>query len=198
MLFPSFSEERRGISFNHERIEATVIACDTLEIRGTYFFENTDSLKHTTSIYYPFPVDSIHDYPFFIELKRSSGKIDSSYVAVEKGIRWRMSVGAGEIDSIVVTYRQKTDGARGRYILTTTRFWGKPLEHAAFTVTVPDRITLTYWSFTSDTLYTRKGRLVYSAQRTDFLPGEDMLMKWECPAVRASGEVNVDKDHKKK
>jgi hypothetical protein len=137
----------RGISFKRERIETTIVACDTLEIRGTYFFENIDSLPHTTSIYYPFPVDSILAYPHYIELKRSSGESDTRYIKVKKGMRWRMTVGAGETDSVVVTYRQKTTAAQGRYILTTTKYWGKPLKSAAFTVAVPDGITLAFWSF---------------------------------------------------
>ncbi len=181
LLLSTLSTARnRGIFFRRERIEATVIACDTLKIKGTYFFENTDSLSHTTSIYYPFPVDSILAYPHFIELIRSSGKLDTTFAKVTKGIRWRMTVGAGETDSIVVTYMQKTTTAQGRYILTTTKFWGKPLKDATFTVAVPDGITLAFWSFTSDTVFTRNDALVYSTRRSDFLPGEDMVLRWQC------------------
>lgn len=186
-----------SISFKRERIEASIIACDAFEIKGTYFFENSDSVKHGTSIYYPFPVDSIHTFPYSIELQRSDGKIDSSYVVAEKGIRWRMSVDARAIDSITVTYRQKIRSGQGRYILTTTKYWGKPLEHAAFTVAVPEGITLSYWSFSSDTLYERNGMLVYGAERTSFLPQQDMLMRWECSGDRVLPEVQSDRNRKK-
>ena len=189
---------RTGISFKRERIEASIIACDTFEIKGTYFFENSDSLQHNTSIYYPFPVDSVHTFPYFIELRRSSGRIDTSYIVVDKGIRWRMSVDAQSVDSVTVTYRQKSHSGLGRYILTTTKYWGKPLEHADFTVAVPEGITLSYWSFSSDTLFERNGKLIYGAEKTSFLPREDMLMRWECPADRGSPELQSDTKRTKK
>ena len=174
------SEGAEGVLFKKERVAVTIIACDTIEIEGTYIFENRDTVTCTVPMYYPFPVDSVHCYPHKIILRKNNRRSDTGYTVLKKGIRWRMSIGAGRTDSIVVIYRQKTNSPQGSYILTTTRFWDTPIETADFSITLSTRMVLTYWSFTNDTLYHSNNRLVYGARRVTFFPQKDMEFRWQC------------------
>jgi hypothetical protein len=173
-------ESAGGIIFEKERIDASVVACDTLEISGIYYFVNKDSAVRTARIYYPFPVDSFHDYPHSIRIIRLSKKRDTAYDVLPEGIGWTLSIAPGATDSIRVIYRQKIHHGQGRYILTTTELWNRPLDKADFTVTLPPRITLEYWSFQFDSLSENGGSITYFVRRRLFLPAGDMLMKWRC------------------
>jgi hypothetical protein len=169
-----------GIIFQKESIVAVITACNTLEIQGTYYFLNNDTSTMSTVIYYPFPVDSSLLYPHYISVVRLSNHEKISYIQKQEGISWYQITPPGSTDSIQVTYRQKTRKTNGRYILTTTQDWQRPLEQAAFTVITPDNITLSYWSFQYDSVSMRNGRMYYYSFQKNFFPNSDMLLKWNC------------------
>ncbi len=118
------------IAFQKESVIAIVTACDTLEVRGYYYFVNTDTVRSSVSIYYPFPVDSTLSYPHRIEVQRMSDRIPLRYLVKREGIVWDMAIPGHAADSIRVVYRQYAPLHSGRYILSTTRYWKKPLEKA--------------------------------------------------------------------
>ncbi|MBN1577259.1 MAG: hypothetical protein JW913_11945 [Chitinispirillaceae bacterium] len=169
-----------GIVFQRESVDALISACDTLEIRGTYIFVNDDSASASTTIFYPFPVDSALEYPHYISCFNLSEKRPVKYLRKHDGINWNMAIAPRAADSVRVIYRQKTRRPQGRYILTTTRYWAKPLEVADFSVTTAEPATLEYWSFQYDSLSVKKDRITYHARKLRFYPDEDMLLRWKC------------------
>jgi hypothetical protein len=169
-----------GIIFQKEAITATIAACDTLEVQGVYYFVNSDTSTTSTAIYYPFPVDSVLNYPYYISVVRLSNKKQLSYIKRKMGITWKQILPPRSTDSIQVIYRQKTMQPNGRYILTTTKYWKSPLKRADFTVITPADITLSYWSFQSDSVGVHNGRIYYHSFQTDFFPESDMLLEWKC------------------
>ena len=177
-------ESVAGIVFQKEAITATVTACDTLEIRGVYFFVNSDTSTMSTVIYYPLPVDSVFDYPHYIMVTDLSNKRNVEYMKKKEGVTWKQVISPRSTDSVLVVYRQKTRKAKGRYILTTTRNWKRPLERADFTVIIPSDITLTYWSLQSDSVSMRNGTITYHSFQKNFFPDRDMLLEWQCEKKR--------------
>ena len=76
-----------GVVFQKEEITATVIACDTLEISGVYYFVNRDTATVSTVVYYPFPVDGMMKYPSSISVVLLSNRRPVSFSPQKKGIR---------------------------------------------------------------------------------------------------------------
>ena len=180
LLILVFSVCHAGISFRKESITASIVACDTLEIRGIYYFCNSDSLPASTTIYYPFPVDSTLVYPHYIEVVRLADRLPVSFLQKTEGITWKQKVPSRFTDSVRVVYRQRVRHRCGRYILTTTQYWKKPLERAEFTVISAAGITLDFWTFQADSVRMQNGRLVYHSHQKNFLPESDMLLEWSC------------------
>lgn len=176
-FFPSYSA---GIIFQKERIDAVIRAPDTLEIRGTYWFVNEDVSATSAAIYYPFPIDSFSAYPHYITVARLPQKKPVHFDTLPEGIRWDIRFSAKARDSILVVYRQRVGRMQGRYIVTTAKLWGRPLQSADFSVTVPPGMILDYWSFMSDSTCSRNDTMVYRSHHSPFFPNADMLMRWRC------------------
>lgn len=179
-LFLAYHFCTAGVAFQREAITATITACDTLEIQGIYFFVNSDTSIMSIGIDYPFPVDSTSEYPHYIAVVRLASNQPIEYIKRQMGISWSQSIPARTTDSIKVIYRQKIKQANGCYILSTTQNWKRPLEQAAFTVITPSNITLSYWSFQSDSVSINNGRIYYYSQKKNFFPERDMLLEWHC------------------
>jgi hypothetical protein len=169
-----------GIVFQKEKITVTIISCDSLEVQGIYFFVNSDTLTTSNGVYYPFPVDSILKYPYYISVVRLSNHRSLPYVNNKDGITWDQVLLPHSTDSIQVTYRQKTLKPNSRYILTTTQNWERPLEQADFIIITPTNIRLNYWSFQSDSVNMYKGDIRYYSFKKHFFPERDMLFEWKC------------------
>ena len=180
LLFLACGHCIAGIVFQKEAITATIAACDTLAIEGIYFFVNSDADAMSAMIYYPFPIDTALEYPHRVAVVRLSNRQAIPYVKTQKGITWQELIPPRTVDSIQVIYRQKALHPNGRYILTTTQNWKRPLERAEFIVITPAGITLKYWSFQSDSVCMRNGNIMYHALQKNFLPESDMLLEWKC------------------
>jgi hypothetical protein len=168
------------ISFKKESIAVRINGCDTLEIVADYYFSNTDTTEASTMIYYPFPIDSIDFYPHYITVSHLKDGKSVRYVQKDDGVTWDLKVNRLSIDSIRVVYRQRVSERKGRYILTTTKYWKKPLEQADFSVSVPEHITLNYWSFQFDSVNIQNENTIYRARKIAFLPDADMMLEWSC------------------
>jgi hypothetical protein len=169
-----------GIVFQREKITALILACDTLEVQGIYFFANSDTSLASTDIYYPFPVDSALMYPHYIKAVNMSDRHLISYVKKLEGITWNLTMPPHTADSIRIIYRQKALKPSGRYILTTTQYWKKPLEQGDFSVITQGNIVLAYWSFLSDSVSMHNGRIIYRSRQKEFFPAADMMLEWSC------------------
>lgn len=143
---------------------------DRVHVTGKYFFQNRSSLDKKVTIYYPFPVDSVHAYPDVIMLDRSFHKDPG-------GIYFDISIPARTVDSFKILYQQKLNARHCRYITSTTRHWRRPLKTAAFTVVAPVDIKLimnypvTGAEVINDTAF-------YYIRLKNFYPLVDLKIQW--------------------
>ena len=178
-MFAGTTANASGIMFFKERIDAIIRAQDTMEIRGVYWFINEDKSALSISIYYPFPVDSFSAYPHMIELERLPTNQPIPFDTLREGIRWRMKIESQAVDSVRVIYRQRVNHLRGKYIVTTAKHWGRPLQSADFSVSIPPQLSLDYWSFQYDSLSQKGDTIIYHRHSAPFSPDADMLMRWQ-------------------
>lgn len=67
----------------------------------------------------------------------------------------------------------------GRYIVSTTKMWGKPLQKADFTLRVSRCITMTFWAFQTDSLTSTRDTTKYHSHFDFFMPDGEMDVRWQ-------------------
>ena len=83
--------------------------------------------------------------------------------------------GRSEVE-LRVHYTQATTGGIGRYILTTTQPWGRPLEHGRYELEL-NGVRLTRSNYALQSLGAGK----YAFEKVDFMPEEDWIFETEPP-----------------
>ena len=149
------------------RVDPPDIHMDTL-----YIFRNRTPASQNSSIFYPFPVDDDHPYPFDIEVEGAPSR------QVERGLIWNLATGPHEEISVGVKYSQHCPANSGRYILTSTAAWDEPLEKAAFEVRWPAALANVHISY-AGTLTEEKGEKTLRFEKEDFLPDRDLVVEWK-------------------
>ncbi|MBN1127753.1 MAG: DUF4424 family protein [Chitinispirillaceae bacterium] len=177
------------VRFLSETIAITILPPDTLIVHGEYCFTTEDSATIPYSLYYPFPVDSVSSFPFFISVVDKKSASIIKYNDNPQGILFNFPVTGGDTAIITVTYKQRVKQQTGRYILTTTANWGEPLEQGRYSVRIPSRCTLSHLSYVCDSVERKKNHLVYRFEKTDFMPVRDLTFIWAAAAVRRTERV---------
>ncbi len=168
-----------NLDFVKENIYVSLRLPDTMCVTGEYFFAAKDGSVLTTSVVYPFPVDSTIAFPHAIRVTDKAGPVAFQSHPDQAMILIPVTIGKGDTGTTTVVYRQRLNGNTGRYILTTTKSWQKPLGKSNYSVTVPSRAVLTFMSYESDTVYQRNGSLVYSFTKSDFMPARDLVFSFK-------------------
>ena len=167
-----------GLRFAEENIDVSLHPPDTVEVTGEYFFTSSDGTGCKQRVIYPFPADSTVEFPCFIAVQKSDPPLKIPFRLIEKGISFTVEVPKRDTVAITVTYRQRFGNKTGRYILTTTAYWSRPLSNGRYTLRVPINTTLTYLSYECDTVYTSGTSRIYSFFKKKFMPGRDLVFMW--------------------
>ena len=157
------------ISIYPEESEFRVIA--------KYFYRNLTKEKVILKAYAPFPIDKNHSYPHNITL-RENGSLPVVYERKKKTIDFYMVFKPGEEKVLTLDYRQKTRKKQGRYILTTTSSWFKPMDEGYYYIYLPDGIPLKSSSYSTD-LITKNDVSYYYFEKKNFMPPKDWDFEWE-------------------
>jgi hypothetical protein len=171
----------RDIRFASEKITMSIRG-DHILVEGKYSFRNEGEHMMKSPLFYPFPVDSNMLFPDSISTSvvRDDGIMTSiTYKELKRGVTFGLELPPGETKEIVVTYRQHVKRQTARYILTTTRAWGKPLEEAEFFIEVPHNLEILSLSYSEFELWKGDGKNVYHLRKVNFLPGTDISVAWK-------------------
>ena len=187
ILFCIGTSAAAEIYFIKENIDVTVRSVDTVVVQGEYFFLSGRSDAFESSVFYPFPVDSIHRFPFFISVVDRKHGTSLPFVRHEAGVSFPVPLNPEDTTVIVVNYSQRVTRPRARYILMTTAAWGRPLCDSRYSVTVPKDMILSFVSYECDSVVERGGLLSYEFFKTDFMPDRDLSFMWT--TVKDQGEL---------
>ena len=169
------------VLFVRENIAVTVLPPDTVMVCGGYFFSTGEAGPVPAQLYYPFPVDSSADYPCFIKVTDNRTAKDMAFNRSSEGISFSVGVTEGDTAETVVVYKQHVKNRNGRYILTTTSAWGRPLTNSRYSVRIPTAMTLTYMSYECDSVVATGDHLVYHFFKKEFMPNRDLSFTWNSP-----------------
>lgn len=171
------------LSFASETIRIVVLA-DSIEVDGVYRFVRRPSETDATSLFYPFPRDSLLGGARMVSLE--GREPDAAWYPLRfenpsarvSGVRWWIPSSPSEPHfETRAVYRQARLEDYGRYIVTTTAAWGLPLQWARFEIVLPRECEITLASFP----FEPDDDGVYVYETTQFLPDRDIMFRWTGP-----------------
>lgn len=158
------------VQFEKEEILVTLDSTE-IKVEGKYYFKNRTDVQKLMKLFYPFPVDEKHYYPYYIEVK------GLTFENKKDGITFDVRIKPFEEKEAVIIYLQKISARDAKYILTTTKEWNEPLEEAKFIVNVPASFNSTL-SYKPDSITKKEGRIFYYMTKHNFLPDSDLVVRW--------------------
>ncbi len=157
--------------FTRERIDIRV-APGAINVEGRYFYRNPLPFPIVQGLSIPVP-----GAPEFAGAAKVSATDESHAVALPVAMiagtpRLQIRLAAFEEICVRVRYEQYASANRGRYILTTTRAWGRPLERGVYTLRADDaEITGSNY-----TLVAADPGFMF--ERHQFMPAMDWQFSW--------------------
>lgn len=164
-----------NLEFYKENITIAVSKNNTV-VNGLYYFtcnEQTD-----VSLFYPFPVDSSHEYPYAINVKELD-KGNVPFRAVNNGIIFNLSLDADETKVVNISYTQTITTNNTKYILTTTKTWKKGLTEAEYVINVPKSLKNLHISYQPDEIHEEGTTTIYIIKKENFMPTKDINISWD-------------------
>ena len=149
-------------------------------VSALYYFRNTSDRPVQQLISYPFPVDRFHLYPRTVRVweKTADGLRPMGFVHRERSVRWSMRFGPGEEKVVRVDYTQEIRRPHARYIVTTTKYWERPIDLAEFEFRVPASLDSVRLSFDPDRRSVSGDTVIYYMRREQFMPDDDLNITW--------------------
>jgi len=172
----------RGVDFLYEKI-ILEIEPPELTVTGLYRFQNRFPFEVTLPMLYPFPVDEYQDFPHQISVKSitADGKqpLEFAWRRNDNAIRLNVSAGGKSSTEMRVTYSQRLKGKQARYILTTTKAWGRPLKSADYQLILSENLKINSISFPFDRAQNVAGKRYYFLHKENFMPDVELIIRWE-------------------
>lgn len=162
------------VRFVRERIDIAIYPKE-VRVEGLYVYQNPWPFPVIQGFSIPLPVDATHPMQNELAAMRlapDAGPIPLRNILGQNGFDLRFR--PHEEVQVAVRYRQLVSTKDARYLLTTTRPWRRPLEHAVYTLT-PHGVALTGSNYALRS--NGQGLLVF--ERTDFMPPDDWRFSWE-------------------
>lgn len=178
LIFISTNLSSQNLQFFRERIELDV-EDTTCTVNGYYYFKNESGKAVKLTLYYPFIINDSLPYPDSISVSNYFNQQTIGFQKTKDAIRFPVSIPAKSIMAYKVTYRQQTPARKMEYILTTTKFWGKPFQVAEYLVILPDSLGLTFSSLRYFKKSFVNGQTHHYIRLENYLPGKNFIIKWE-------------------
>jgi len=182
------------VRFDQERITVRVQR-GRLRVTGLYHYHNPSRLPAWLTLGVPFPVDPDHPVPeeFFLSETDGEGRPGAPLSSAgwgEEG-RVRLFFRPGEEKWIRLDYTQASRVPAGRYLLTTTRAWRRPIPRASFVLRLPSGFELVSSNYAVTPSPAGGPGRTYTFTRTEFYPDRDWEFAWQEPAsaIARSQEV---------
>jgi hypothetical protein len=169
-----------GLSFDSESVFVEIRLPDTVSVYGSYLFVNSSEKAVTQTIQYPFPVDSKMEYPYTYCIKVNSESSREEIISIKTNDGVLFSATFGPKDSVRyhIYYSQKVKESDGRYSLTTTQNWKKPLRYSVLSISIPQDKILRFVSYEVDSVTYVNERLNYMFSFNNFMPVKDLVFAW--------------------
>jgi hypothetical protein len=147
-----------------------------------YEFRNNVPRDVELPVTFPFAVDEGAEYPHAVAIfVRADG--DSVPVPFEerrpaREVAFRLTLPAARTLRWEVRYRQRLHRSVGRYVLTSARAWGRPLESGDYRFVLPRALRVVEAWPEPEREEFAGGWRILTAHREAFLPEREMQVRW--------------------
>ena len=176
VLFLLSLSQAQSIQFVREKITIE-IHNDHCQLIGEYLFMNSTDRLFQGSLYYPVSKTN-SPFPHFFKVTEADEN-QVSFTVGKDGIIFPIYVAAHDSTCYFVEYHQQTPDHFFEYILTTTKFWSRPLTAADFLIHVPEEFQLISLSMKSDKSIKAEDGITYCLHREAFMPEKNLTLRWE-------------------
>ena len=146
-------------------------------VDGIYYICNVTDKPVNNILFYPFPIDSLYGIVDSVLIYNLTDTIPLEIIKrKENGFSFKISLEPFRVGKYKIFYRQKLNGNKAEYILTTTKYWGKPLQIANFQLDIPNHIKIDSLSFEPDSIYVNQDINKYFWQMIDFMPDKNFII----------------------
>jgi len=170
------------VRFDQEWIDVDVEQ-GLIHVHGLYHYQNSSRLPSLLTLSTPFPVDADHAVPEAFALaeadEEGSVKRELTLRGPEDEPRVRLLFAPHEGKWILLDYWQAASVAEGRYILTTTRTWGRPITQASFRLRLPFGCVRRDSNYPLTEVSSSPSSVTYTFSRTNFYPDQDWKFSWQ-------------------
>jgi len=178
LLFGFVPEIRsQNISFFREKIKI-IVQDSVCTVEGTYYFKNDSGEKIRKPLLYPFFVNDSMPCPEQAEVINFFDNKQIPFIKAKNAVSFHITLAPKSIAAYKVIYKQKTPFKMMRYILTTTKRWGRPFQIAEYEIQIPKKLKLIR-STINNLSKTVSGRWKkYYIRLEDFMPQKDLVIRW--------------------
>lgn len=157
------------VSFFEEHIDFKMDS-SYFSINGIYSFSNSSMERITQPIIFPFAstgntIDSV-------KILDLNTLLLLPYTKMTNAVSFEISIQPKDTLDINIFYRQKASH-KNTYILTSTQTWGKPLDHAVYTLMAPKEAVIDSFSYPPDGVKIVDNNKCYQWEKHHFLPTFD-------------------------
>lgn len=184
-----FSGYFTTVRFDQERIEVKVNRGRIL-VTGLYHYTNASILPAVLTLKVPFPVDENHPQPDWYGIFESTedGRAGDEIFPAVRGsdVTIRLLFRPREARWVRLDYEQKARTPLGRYLLTTTQAWRRPIAHAEFLLRLPRDFDLVDSNYPVSPRTLEGPWKTYAFSKTEFFPATDWEFSWHEPSAEAA------------
>jgi hypothetical protein len=175
------AQDKSGFIFSGEDIKIEILNSSSYRIKALYFFRKDLSSNNQLNVFYPIPSNSNLSFPLDFNCDAHGRSVQFS--PDQKGKGFFITIGSGPMETCTldVSYSQKSRNGEGRYILTSTAAWGRPLEWGEYHIEIPENIRLDSVSFKPDTIQIIGEKKIFTFRKTNFSPLKDICFRWNSP-----------------
>ncbi|MCX6233874.1 MAG: hypothetical protein NT175_04005 [Bacteroidetes bacterium] len=144
-------------------------------VDGDYYFRNTSSHPEYMTFWYPI---SYPDRDFKLDSALIFDFTNNQYLKpaqrTDSGFFFKLNFSGREIKKVKIFYRQTHNGRNATYILTTTKYWKKPLEVANYSLITDKRsILIDSLSYQPDKSFMAGDNVIFEWKRKNLMPDKD-------------------------
>lgn len=163
-------------------------------VEGIYYYRNRTEIAKQMTLFYPFPVDSLHHFPHGIEVEGTDyeivmpeeelpsllrERIEDVLDIMMPGITYDVVIQPMDTAISIVRYRQKIETNSAKYILITARKWREPIKEARFIISIPEEFREVSISYQPDSIKKKEGRVFWYITEHELFPEKDIDISWK-------------------
>ena len=161
-----YIQAQNNVLFFEEYIDF-FIDSNYFSINGIYSFTNKNNHPVNQQIIFPFADEAIQIDSIRVLNLHSGKNID--FEQKNNFIRFSVYLPVNDTVDVNIFYRQKSS-TKNRYIISSTKSWGKVLQTVVYTLTVAKNVKIKSFSYPPDSVTESVDNKLYMWKKYDFMP----------------------------